>query len=67
MQVGDILEKDGHQWKVYGIHLGAQGQESLIEVESISHKPGWTGEWEYHPRMFIPEILLREISARRNT
>jgi hypothetical protein len=60
MKPGDILKKENHLWRVEGVHLGSTGQESVIEVESISHKPAWTGEWEYHPRMFIPEILLRD-------
>lgn len=64
MKVGDIIEwkEEGHEphrWKVNGIHLGGVGVESLIQVENISHKPGWTGEWETHQMMFIPEVLLR--------
>jgi hypothetical protein len=68
MKPGDILEWQCpkfshviHQWRVIGVHLGAEGQESLIEAESITHKPGWTGKWEYHPRVFIPEPLTREL------
>lgn len=61
---GDIIEcGDGpslHRWEVQGVHLGALGVESLIEMESRTHKPGWTGEWEYHPRVFVPAILLRD-------
>lgn len=64
MKPNDIIEwSDGnsepHRWRVRGVHLGALGVESLIEVENISHKPGWTGEWETHQLMFIPECLLR--------
>lgn len=68
MNVGDILEWQCpkfphvvHRWRVVGIHLGATGQESLIEAESTTHQPGWTGEWEYHPRVFIPEPLTRDL------
>jgi len=63
MKPGDIIEwsdgKDAHRWRIRGVHLGAVGVESLIEVEPVSHRPGWTGEWETHRMMFIPECLLR--------
>lgn len=47
------------RWKVYGCYYGAMGQESLIEMESLTETAGWTGEWEYHPRVFVPEQLTR--------
>lgn len=61
-----------HRWKVFGVHYGAMGQESLIEMESLTHQPGWTGEWEHHPRIWVPEPLLRygvtvEMSALGDT
>lgn len=64
MQVGDIIEWSEetaapHRWRVRGIHLGGLGTESVIEIENVSHKPGWTGEWETHQMMFVPECLLR--------
>ena len=55
----NIIECGDHRWRVRGVHLGALGQESLIEVENVSHKPGWTGEWMTHQLMWIPEILVR--------
>ena len=70
MNVGDVLEWQCpklphviHRWRVFGIHLGASGQESLIECESITHDPGWTGEWEFNPRVFIPEPLTRNLKC----
>jgi hypothetical protein len=65
IQVGDILEwadnmGEPHRWRVNGVHLGAQGQESLI-MESVTHKPGWTGEWEFHPIVWVPEVLCRRL------
>jgi hypothetical protein len=52
VQVDDIVmwetSPDVHMWRIRGIHLGAPGVESLIELENLSHKPGWTGEWETH-------------------
>jgi len=50
-----------HDWCVRGVHLGAVGVESLVELESLTHKPGWTGEWESHPVLFVPEVLLRDL------
>ena len=47
------------RWRVEGVFLGAVGQESLVEMESLTHSAGWTGEWEFHPRVFVPEVLLR--------
>lgn len=58
-QVNDVINLLGHSWKVYGIHLGAVGVESLIELESLTHRSGWTGEWESHPRVFVPEVFVR--------
>ena len=66
MQPGDLLQLDDHVWRIRGIHIGAEGVESLIEIENISHKPGWTGEWETHQMMFVPEILLRRCKTYRS-
>jgi hypothetical protein len=66
MKPGDIIEwrSDGprmddiHLWRIMGIHLGTEGQESVVHVENISHKPAWTGEWETQIAMYIPECLI---------
>jgi hypothetical protein len=69
MKVNDILQWSqgvhSHQWRIRGIHLGGEGVESLIELENISHKPGWTGEWMTHQLMFVPECLLRDCKIIR--
>lgn len=70
MSPNDIIEwSDGktelHRWRVRGVHLGALGTESMIELENVSHKPGWTGEWETHQLMFVPECLLRSCTVIR--
>jgi len=72
MQPGDILEWTDpkgmaapHRWRVRGVHMGAVGTESVVEVENVSHKPGWTGPWETHQMMFIPECLLRDCKITR--
>ena len=54
-----------HVWRVIGCHYGAMGVEDIIEVENVSHKPGWTGEWMTHQLMFIPACLLWECEIRR--
>lgn len=49
-----------HRWEVFGVYIGAIGQESLVEVECLSHTDGWTGEGCDHRRLFIPEVLVRQ-------
>ena len=70
MNVHDIIEWDDdasepHRWRVRGVHMGAIGVESVVELENVSHKPGWTGVWETHQIMFVPECLLRNCKAIR--
>lgn len=50
-----------HRWRVFGCCHGGMGQESLIECESLTHSPGWTGEGCDHRRVFIPEVLVRSL------
>ena len=72
MRPGDIViwrdpsnKSEVHTWSVKGVHLGAPGVESLIELECLSHQPGWTGEWQTHIMMFVPECLLRQCKIGR--
>lgn len=65
-EVGGVLiwsayPENVHRWRILGIHLGAPKVQSLFEVESLTHEPGRTGEWEIHQRMFIPEVLTRTL------
>jgi hypothetical protein len=67
---GDIIEwSDGwtepHRWRIRGVHLGALDTEDIIEIENVSHKPGWTGEWETHVMMFVPLVLLKNCKIVR--
>ena len=66
---GDIIiAKYGateHRYEIHGVHIGAINQENLVEIESLSHQPGWTGKWEYHPRMFVPLWMLQNITVLR--
>lgn len=50
---------DVHIWEIKAVHLGPVGTESIVEIENVSHKPGWTGKCETHVSMFVPEVLLR--------
>ena len=69
IKVNDVViwgeEPNQHVWVIRGIHLGATGVESLIELENLSHKPGWTCEWMTHQMMFVPECLLRQCRIGR--
>ena len=79
MSPGDIIEwhspscaEGVHKWRIVGIHLGGTHRsgrptESLVELESITHEPGWTGEFEYHPRLWVPEVLLRGLKITAGT
>lgn len=58
LKVGRTIKLFDCEWLVEGIHLGELGQESLVQIKSMTHKPGWTGEWEYHPMMFVPEPII---------
>ena len=49
-----------HRWRVSGVYHGGMGQESLIEAESLTHTPGWTGPGSDHRVVFIPEPLVRQ-------
>jgi hypothetical protein len=50
-----------HDWVVRGVHLGAVGHESVVEIEGLNLIPARTGEWETHQLMFVPECLLRDL------
>lgn len=64
MTPGDIIfwrdEKLGHHrfWEIKGVFLGAVGQESLIELRSLTEKAGDT-YGGLHETTFVPEPLLR--------
>lgn len=59
LAVGEKIKLYDCEWQIEGIHLGAEGQESLVQLKSLTHKPGWTGEWEHHPMVFVPEPIIR--------
>ncbi len=65
---GDVLEwrcpkypEVVHRWHVRGCHIGGEGQESLIEIESLTHEPGTVEDLSPFglPVLWVPEPLLR--------
>jgi hypothetical protein len=64
MRPGDILihtDSNGivRRWRVCGVYLGGEGQESVIEIVSLSHScPTADG---FAIPMYVPEVLLRGI------
>ena len=56
----DTYPHNVHRWRVFTVAIGGMGQEGLIECESLTHRPGYTGDDTYHPRVFIPEVLVRQ-------
>ena len=74
MQTGDIIfyrdTKFGHHrfYEVQGVFLGGVGQESLVELKSLTEKPGLvTADGVLMPTSFVPEPLLRSWTVYRRT
>lgn len=71
MMPGDLLEyrcpEFGvvFQWRVFGIYLGASGQESLVEVGPVHQKPGTDSLNREHARMMVPEPMTRSLTVFR--
>lgn len=72
LQPGDVLRwqcpnfpENIHRWRVFGVYLGALSEESLIELESLTHSPGFARTRE-RQRVYVPEVLVRslEIEAK---
>jgi len=69
LRVGDVLRWESgqtpnniHRWRVRSICLGAIGQESLIEMESLTHSPGVGAEFHFPcPIVIVPEVLVRAL------
>ena len=67
---GDLLEyrcpKFGivWQWRVHSVHLGAERQESLIEVQSVWAAPG-TNHHDVLYRTWVPEPMTRNLTIVR--
>ena len=46
-------------WEIQAICLGAEGQEGVIELRSLSESPGRGADGTIHDTTFVPEPLLR--------
>lgn len=69
LRPGDILRwqcpvypANVHRWRVRSCCHGGLGQESLIEMESITHTPGYGAEFPVSmPIVIVPEVLVRNL------
>jgi hypothetical protein len=67
LQPGDVLRwqcshypSNLHRWRVKSVCIGGIGQESLIEMESLTHTPGYGAEFSVPmPIVIVPEVLVR--------
>lgn len=65
MKPGDIVFKPDpvfgkHQfWGIEAVALGAEGQESLVKLRSLTHRPGSFGEATDCTATLVPEMLVR--------
>ena len=69
MNVGDLLEyrcpKFGlvTQWRVLSVCLGAERQESLIELRPITNAPGVGTSGGHMQTVWVPEQLTRGLTV----
>jgi hypothetical protein len=67
MKPRDILmwrdDMYGHHrlWEVTGVFLGADGQESLIQIQSLTEMPG-VAYGNPMPVLYVPEPLVRGLT-----
>lgn len=50
-------------YKVLGVFLGAEGQESLVELVSMTERPGSVPGKQTMHTTFVPEPLLRNCTV----
>lgn len=70
LRPGDVLRwkcpfypSNVHRWRVLSVCLGGMGQESLIEMESLTHSPGHSAEFDVPMRVIaVPEVLVRNLT-----
>lgn len=71
LKVDDILEyrcpRFGlvWQWRVVGIYLGAEHQESLIELKPLTNRPGYASGMGPIDTSFVPEPMTRLLNVWR--
>ena len=54
-------------WEVKSICLGMVGQESLVELKSLTEKPGVCTENRTHYTTWVPEPILRQFPVFSQT
>ena len=70
LRPGDVLRwqcsthpKNVYRWRVHSVCLGGIGQESIIEMESLTHTPGYGAEFNMPLAIVaVPEVLVRDLT-----
>lgn len=68
MKPGDIVmwrdEQFGHHrfWEIQAICLGAEKQEGLVRLVSLTENAGRDEHGEKHLTTVVPEVLLRNVT-----
>ena len=68
MSPGDIVMWQDQQfgkhrfWQIEGVYLGCEGQESLVELRSLTERPGVPGRTGGNGTSFVPEPLIRNLT-----
>lgn len=62
--ISDDPKMSAHRWEIMSICIGGLGQENIIEIENVSHKPGHVTDWGTIQTMFVPDCLLRDDRVR---
>ena len=60
----DMMNSQHILWRIEGIYLGAEGQESLIELRNLTQKSGSTSTG-VAATTFVPEPLVRNQTVYR--
>lgn len=58
MKVGDLVIDGTDIWRIDGVYLGAVGTEDLIELVTLTQKPGYVG-MKTQPSSIVPRQLIR--------
>jgi hypothetical protein len=59
MKTGDIIYVSNRFYKIESVILGAIGQQSLIELRSLTERPGRNVDGIIIETTYVPEPLLR--------
>lgn len=62
MKPGDmVILRDGntaHTWEILGVHLGAVGQEGVVELRSLCQRASPRGETSTVPMQFLKRCAI---------